>query len=60
MAYFSLPTNLEGNCDFTAEKLTVHADLVVAETQEQNTNTKIPITCLQASKTLRKGKALVT
>lgn len=60
MAYYSFPTNLKGSSDFTADELTVHADQVVAEMQEQNTNMKVSITCLQVSKTLRKGKALVT
>lgn len=38
MAYFSLPANPEGNCDFTADEFTVHADLIAAEMQEHNTN----------------------
>lgn len=45
MAYFSLPTNLEGNWDFTEGKLTVHAELVVAEMQERSTHTEIPTAC---------------
>lgn len=59
-AYFSLRTKLVENHDFTADKFTVHADLVFVEMQEHNTNIKISITCLQVSKTLRTQEALIT